>query len=373
MHCLTGNAGFYFVRPTKLAIHLLQETLVVQKKKGLREQQAFNNILHKMKNDNPKSISFQYLDTFLYMDGPRFYENNFIVYSKDVKKCKDCVIVHNNWMKGKEAKVYRFKETGMWHVDSDHSIITEKGALVGGYYSDPKHLYLTYENTQDFGPGETLRRETNALKTALYIGYLLNRTVILPAFHCYGCKFETLIFKICSNYNRCFDRKACQKFLDEKKRSANKYNEGDFSFEKIKNEANRCSLNTYYNITQFNSQFAYREHVFLQHPKVPDIIKQRHSLPMLIAPKELATDLQRQVEPNNVFSPSNFMSGATSSEIRSWFSSHSDWAVLRFHSLYDVISDRTFLLGSSRGKNKDVFARIQAAFTTGVYRQNSFN
>ena len=56
----------------------------------------------------------------------------------DDNPCRECVIVHNNWMVGGDAKVYRFKEHGQWLVDKD------------GYYSSHDRKYLVYDNPLTF-------------------------------------------------------------------------------------------------------------------------------------------------------------------------------------------------------------------------------
>ena len=43
-------------------------------------------------------------------------------------------VVHNNWIVTKSAKIYRFKETGLWSYDHQ------------GYFSNKTNKYLTYNN-----------------------------------------------------------------------------------------------------------------------------------------------------------------------------------------------------------------------------------
>jgi len=33
--------------------------------------------------------------------------------------CTNCMVVHNNWIVSREAKIYRFKEHFMWMYDKD--------------------------------------------------------------------------------------------------------------------------------------------------------------------------------------------------------------------------------------------------------------
>lgn len=71
----------------------------------------------------------------------------------------------------------------MWAVDRDQ------------YYSNPRAKYLAYDNPLDFDGGKrTIEAEKQALRNAFAIGHVLNRIVILPTFHCYGCKYQ-----VCKN------------------------------------------------------------------------------------------------------------------------------------------------------------------------------
>jgi hypothetical protein len=55
---------------------------------------------------------------------------------------------------------------------------------VNGYYSNPHAKFLEYYNPD---PSRTLQAEAAALRTALQIGMLTRRIVILPVFGCHGC------------------------------------------------------------------------------------------------------------------------------------------------------------------------------------------
>jgi len=130
--------------------------------------------------------------------------------------------------------VYRFKENLMWMYDENES-----------YYGSVTNAYLTYDNTpttcQLLPPGmkanssAVSRDELSALRTALAIGQVLNRIVILPRFHC-----------------------------------GPKYTEYPLSF----------LLNT----VDFDSTFQdrYQESTFLLHPKVPASIKSSRSPPISV-------------------------------------------------------------------------------------------
>ena len=226
------------------------------------------------------------------------------MFATDAASCHQCVIVHNNYIVSMSAKVYRFKELLMWMVDRN------------GYYSNTQRKYLTFDNPIDFGPEFTLEHELLALRTALRIGNILNRTVILPAFHCHGC------------YNN-----ACR------------------------NSARRCSLSSFIRMTSFDANMhgKYREHMFLHHPKVPQSIKDDKSNVIFIN-STFSDGLfflsNNTLEPFDVsFSPVDRENGASSKEIKEWFRPFHHHSVLQFHSLY-VNSNRLL-----QAENESIFEK----------------
>ena len=85
--------------------------------------------------------------------------------------CPKCVVIHNNWIVSKEAKIYRFKETNMWFLDDDR------------YYSDENRKYLLYYNPIINKPpkGFNVREaKTSALRNGFKMAEILNRTLIIP-------------------------------------------------------------------------------------------------------------------------------------------------------------------------------------------------
>ena len=53
-----------------------------------------------------------------YLCGVDYFEKgNRVFPSKE--HCTDCMVVHNNWIVSREAKIYRFKEHFMWMYDKD--------------------------------------------------------------------------------------------------------------------------------------------------------------------------------------------------------------------------------------------------------------
>jgi len=228
----------------------------------------------------------------------------------------------------------------MWQLDTANlnTKNTKSTPEVGGYYSNPQRLYLTYENTLDFGPVDTLQYETDALQSALYIGHLLNRTVILPWFRCHGCYYRNQTKTICGRVNSCSTRlRYFNKTANYKTRSSSNV----IHSSEVSESDDHCSLNAHFIITSFYEQFfyVYREHGFLKHPKVPNVVKLSHSSLILIE-SQVSTrrHLANVLGNNNIFTPADLKNGATRAEILSWFTPYRDLPLLRFHSLYGATS-----------------------------------
>ena len=122
--------------------------------------------------DMEENLYETYLSTRTFPVGRFYYDAGKVMFNGD-SDCDDCVLVHNSWIIGKASKVYRFKETGAWDVDA------------GRYYSNQRAKYLSFDNPFTFGHADaTLEQEIESLKTALIIGALLDRIVLLLSFHC---------------------------------------------------------------------------------------------------------------------------------------------------------------------------------------------
>jgi len=81
-------------------------------------------------------------------------------------------VIQNNWATGAITKRYRFREHHLWLLDSP-SYLGQQG----------KDKYLVYDNVQWPLPGSV--REKAAIESAMALGAMLGRTVILPLF----CQF----------------------------------------------------------------------------------------------------------------------------------------------------------------------------------------
>ncbi|KAK2140742.1 hypothetical protein LSH36_1262g00010 [Paralvinella palmiformis] len=201
------NSGFYFARPTSASIRL-HETAWIQglAKPHVSNQNAIDRNMERMQRSG--TITVKDLDPKMYINGKVYFEDGKRMFKGD-NLCEHCVMVHNNWIVTEAAKVYRFKECGLWENDRNQ------------YYSDRQQTYLSFGLPKDYGFTNTITFEEKVLRNAFILGALLGRIVILPTFHCYGCKYS----RVCKQPNA------------------------------------KCTLSTFYKIEQFDSQLKdnYRE------------------------------------------------------------------------------------------------------------------
>jgi len=213
------NAGFIVIKPTPQGIQLYEQIRYqTQKSAKLADQDSLNMVVKRMKRRH-YNLRLRALNKRRFLSGYAYFEGSGRLFPRD----EDCttlpyvfcpIVVHNNWIASKNAKIYRFREHLMWLYDGDDH-----------YYSSETRNYVTYENPQEFGKA----RQMSALISALAVGHLLNRVVILPMFLCVTPKGR------------------------------------------IRN----CPLNSLIQITTFETYFKgqFRESSFLRHPKVPEAVK----------------------------------------------------------------------------------------------------
>jgi len=219
------NSGFIVLKPTAVnrGIYTMMQD-ISRNAKHLHDQNALNIAIGSLHRKQIQTRA-TYLDNSLYVDGVRYFEHmRPLLPSTDdpcssVNKTKcPVLVVHNNWIVSKQAKTYRFREHFMWSYDGKD-----------GYYSSQSRNYIMYTNPAPITPNmqELRTLQMTSLETALALGYLLDRTVILPRFYC-------------------------------------------------STDAKPCLLNSHIRIATFDKVFGgkYRESNFLQHPKVPDVVKQ---------------------------------------------------------------------------------------------------
>ena len=202
--------------------------------------------------------------------------------------CPECVIVHNNYMGSIAAKKYRFQENSLWMVDTD------------GYYSSTDAKYLTYSNPLSLGE-HTYSVEIHSLKSALVLGVLLNRIVVLPKFHCCNCKTR-----------KCY--------------------QGNY----------RCSLLHLIKLKTFDTAFSgkYREASFFSNPLVPvSTVSEHNTTRVFIAPEKylpnvnatLVMSAAKKYKSTRVYKE---RSVSQKYQLKSWLSRFDASAVLHIDSLY---------------------------------------
>jgi len=122
------NAGFVVVRPTwygRRVYELIRQKTRASKK--LDDQTALNRVVVHMKQSYKQdSFSAAVLDVHRYVCGVNYFESTADHWLTDRQSpqlsCRDdatsCpIVLHNNWIVTREAKIYRFKEHLMWMYD----------------------------------------------------------------------------------------------------------------------------------------------------------------------------------------------------------------------------------------------------------------
>ena len=284
------------MKPTKSAIALHSRALETANTHPLwTNQKTLARTLEEMNRTG--EIRAHLLPDHLFPNGRIFFEQGGRMLAGD-KKCTSCVVVHNNWIVGQKAKKYRFKEHLLWHVD------------ISDYYSSSHRKYVIYNNPTYFGANLTFAKEDAALRSAFAIAHILDRILILPRFHCQGCR-------ICARTG-CLD---CDKAGAHFDRQTSKP---------------LCYAAVYYSIEKMDHVLPYRESIFLRHKLVPESVKSSVTPVLKIfTGSNKATANQDKI---NAFTTQG-NNGATKKEIVDWFAQYSSVSVLRFHSLYDAFSE----------------------------------
>ena len=101
------NSGFMYVRPTKPSIKLHEKALHRLNKGDVTQQKAIAAVLVPMEKLN--RIQTKRLTDEEFPNGLQYYEKGRRQFSGD-HVCEKCVLVHQNWVVGKETKQYRLKD-----------------------------------------------------------------------------------------------------------------------------------------------------------------------------------------------------------------------------------------------------------------------
>ena len=288
------NSGFIFVRPTPSTkkLYHMSWKYFIQYQKG-SDQSYLNTVINQLQAKG-ELLDLQALNKQQFPCGVYYFEHVHRAF-ENKPPCKQCVMVHNNYIASAAAKLYRLKENHMWVVDDSK------------YYSNSETKYLTYDNPFTFEDRRTIDVEVETLKIAIILASTLKRILILPAFHCCNC-------------------------LPDKRCSYHKH---------------RCSLLSVLKINKFDKHFRplYKEHSFLTNPLVPDKIKTSMSNLLLINSSMYinhAPGFQKIPYPELVLQPRNITMGAQIEEIDKWLKPYEDTSVIKFHSLYGALSSQEF-------------------------------
>ena len=278
------NTGFMLVRPTYAGVDLMHRTLRETVSRGIMDQFALNIVARRMMD--AKSINLKILDKQKFACGKAYFEEGRQMFGGDMNVLKDkYYIVHNNWISTKAAKVYRFKEAGMWKYDGHK------------YYSSKNNKYLYF--TRPIRPTE----EVSALITVMTLGKILNRIVILPKFHCYGPLF-----------------KACQK---------------------EETECELCPFHVHFHVETFEKIFKkeYRESEFLRNSKVPSEVKTSFS-PEIHFVSNYTKRIKQRSSNKMIIDIGNRQKSISSNAFISWFGEESglgNYSILHFNEInFDI-------------------------------------
>ncbi len=108
------NSGFIYVRPTNRSVALYEETIKRFQKEDRDDQLILNDVIKDMMEEGNTGLNLAGLDTEKFTNGDSFSD---AVFPPRAANWTSRVVVHNNRIIGKEAKIWRFKRTGMWRFD----------------------------------------------------------------------------------------------------------------------------------------------------------------------------------------------------------------------------------------------------------------
>ena len=335
-------AGFFFARAGPRPIILIKEILDYQARHpDQHDQQSFNQILSEL----------LVADLSVAVMHPRLFPNGFQFFVKQTVQREGIapVVVQNNWMMGADNKRHRFREAQMWSRDADE--------YYRGTVAAPLRLLL-YDAAQPRVSG--LLRETSALRSALSLARLLNRTLVLPPL-CAFTPASGLVPAPPLEYRDRFGNRDTN-VLDDAV------------------DATWCTAEWFYDMHAFYASFGtggsggalFREASFLRHPKVPAALARPASPP----PPPFFIDAPpawRLVDPPagaSVLRPADAARGATAAELRRWLAPHADAPILRFGDLAGRFDPLLAPDGGGGGDDDEEGAAWAARLRDGVeYRE----
>jgi len=126
--------GFYFIRANIKTAMFLRATIVElslhdsEEEKTFGDQSAFNLVLFEWRFRYSDELNVSVLSPLLFPGGSVFFEYHDLAYGGN--KLPAAVIVHNNFLIGREKKIERFKRRGMWFAEREERNFF--GVLEGG-------------------------------------------------------------------------------------------------------------------------------------------------------------------------------------------------------------------------------------------------
>ncbi|XP_072179732.1 uncharacterized protein [Diadema setosum] len=104
-------AGFAYYSATNATINFIQNWIdFIEKRPNIPDQQVLNRL---MKKPNiRKSLNLNFLDPRRFPNGNDFFNEEWREKHADIKP----VVVHNNWIKGHDVKIERFRNVSMWYL-----------------------------------------------------------------------------------------------------------------------------------------------------------------------------------------------------------------------------------------------------------------
>ena len=268
-------AGFWYARAGVRPIILLKETLDYQARHPEQhDQQSFNQILSELLVAD-LSVSVMH---------PRLFPNGFQYFVKRTvqREGGEPLVVQNNWMMGADNKRHRFREAHLWALDppayygaADDADADDADAADAAADADadtaaatstaataPPLRLLRYLPEQPRVSG--MLRETSALRSALRLAALLNRTLVLPTF----CAF------------------AADSGLTPPPPLQYRDQLGGLNLDVLDDtvDGDWCTMEWYYDMQAMAAEFggespAYREASFVGHPRVPKRVLDTGGLP----------------------------------------------------------------------------------------------
>ena len=154
------NTGFQLVRSNTKTILFYKEVVsLTQSNPELQDQRAYNVVLQNTK--------FTHLLNWVVLD-PLLFPNGWVYFISKLpqKENQQPVIVHNNWIRGLDSKIHRFREHHLWLIDPKE------------YYTNPEQRYLTYSNNDNHI--NSYYDQTMELYEAILLCRILKRTLIFP-------------------------------------------------------------------------------------------------------------------------------------------------------------------------------------------------